>query len=80
MNVFVCLFLNDLYNNLLALARSTSTIRSSTSPCKRDLAFSNALHLFNAASTCSSASVNLAANLRLASSSSSPRAKPIINH
>ncbi len=66
--------------NLLALARSTSTIRSSTSPCKRALTFSNALHLFNAASTCSSASVNLAANLRLASSSSSPRAKPKMNN
>jgi hypothetical protein len=40
------------------------------------LTFSNALHLFNAASTCSSASVNLAANFRLASSSSSLRESP----
>jgi hypothetical protein len=72
-------FSNMKYYNLLALARSTSTIRSSTSPCKRALTFSKALHLDNAASTCSSASDNLAANLRLASSSSSVRAKPEIN-
>jgi len=40
------------------------------------LAFSSELHLFKAASTCSSASVNFAANFLLASSSSSPRERP----
>ena len=66
--------------NILELARSTSTIRSSTSPWRRALTFSNALHLIRAASTCSSASVNFEANLRLASSNSSRRLKPKRDH